>query len=434
MKKLLLILLIALFVLGCGEKSSSEDGVIKLKGYMLLDLGAPESKVNLGVIEQFNEMYPNIQIEWEFANHESYMQKLPPMSSANTLPDIFSAYAGQRTGFLYERDQVIDISPYLTEEKKSEYNPFIWEGQSDDDRIFIIPPDITVTHVIYANNRIMDELGITFPKTHEEMIAQAEIANANGYTLLSSAGAEDWMLQSTFLGALVGRIAGVDFLREAQKGNKKFTDPDFVRALSIIKELYDKGVFNPGLLQYTQLAGSEEFLQGKSVYFMDGSWRTLGLKSVLSEEELENISIHLYPSIDGAKSPMITTGVNGTGLAINAKLLDDKEKADAAFKFVEFFSGREGSSYKIERGIIPAYQDLDFSQFNIDPLTTKHMEFYASSEIQPLVIDGIMDAEGVMSIINPGIQAILLNNKTPQEVAEEYEKWVSENEPTRLGK
>ena len=46
------------------------------------------------------------------------------------------------------------------------------------------------------------------------------------------------------------------------------------------------------------------------------------------------------------------------------------------------------------------------------------------------VIDAKMDAEG-MNVLHPGLQEMIFGEKTPQQVAEEYESWVAANDPAR---
>ena len=47
------------------------------------------------------------------------------------------------------------------------------------------------------------------------------------------------------------------------------------------------------------------------------------------------------------------------------------------------------------------------------------------------VIDDKMDSEGVNNLLNPGIQAVMIGQKTPEQLAAEYEAWVAKNDSHR---
>lgn len=42
-----------------------------------------------------------------------------------------------------------------------------------------------------------------------------------------------------------------------------------------------------------------------------------------------------------------------------------------------------------------------------------------------------MDSEGVNNLLNPGIQAVMMGDKSPAQLAAEYEAWVAANDSNR---
>ena len=47
------------------------------------------------------------------------------------------------------------------------------------------------------------------------------------------------------------------------------------------------------------------------------------------------------------------------------------------------------------------------------------------------VLDDRMDAEGMMNVLNPGLQEVSMGSKTPEQLAKEYEEWVAANDSNR---
>ena len=112
---------------------------------------------------------------------------------------------------------------------------------------------------------------------------------------------------------------------------------------------------------------------------------------------------------------------------MNSKLTG--AKADAAWKFLSFISGKEGAEIYLKYGNVPTYM-LDYSKYDVDALNKQYIALI-NSQSMGYVIDAVMDGEGVNNILNPGIQAVMIGDKTPQQLANEYEAWVAPNDSNR---
>lgn len=428
MKKVLcLIVLLAFVFVSCGKASSGET--IKLRGYSQLDLAHPQSKADVIILEGFKKDHPEVDIEWEYVNGEAFHQKFQAMAATGDIPDIFTLYLGARTAYITDRGLAMDIRPYLTDAVKKEFNDNIWDAQGPNGEIYFISPNLAVCHVVYVNTKLMKELGLTYPKTEAELIAQGEVIRKAGLVPFAFGNQSDWVVNSFLLSTLVDRFGGKAWFDKAMTGEAKFTDPEFVNALYTVKKLIDNKMFAPGFLQMTQPQALEEFVNGKALYLIDSGWRIPAIKNLVSEEMLEQIDMQVYPTIEGSLVPLSSSSTLGEGYGINAKL--PKDKADAAMKFIMYREGKVGATIRMDNGSVPTYT-LDASKFSVDPLTKKYLKFVDEVPMG-YVIDAKMDAEG-MGILNPAIQAMQLGKKTPSQVASEYEAWVSKNDSHRVKK
>ena len=425
MKKLLLSIIILMLALSCGKSEKTEDGVVTLVGFRQIDPAHPQHKESMDIMEAFEKSHTNIKIEWEFVSGEAYHQKFQAMTAAGIIPDIFTIYLGSRTAYITDRGLVKDITPY-TDKVKSEYNENIWDAQGDNGEIYFVSPNLAVAHVMYVNTKILDELGLTFPKTHEELIAQGEIIRNAGYTPIAFGNSADWVMNSLFFSAIVARYGGTEWFDKAMKGDAKFSDANFVNALKIIDELQKEKMFSPGINQLAHSLALEEFVQGKALYLIDSAWRVPVMKGAMTEEQLETTDMKVYPAVPGETFPNSSVVTLGEGVGMSAKL--EGAKADAAWEFMYFDTGAIGSDMKMKSNTVTTY-NLDMTKYDLDPLTTKYIKFIEETPMG-YVIDAKMDAEG-MGVLNPAIQEMLLGNKTPEEVANEYEAWVAENDSNR---
>jgi raffinose/stachyose/melibiose transport system substrate-binding protein len=417
-------------VWAAGKKEASSDDTVTLSVYMQIDIADPQYKYWPVTLDAFAKKYPNIKLEFEYVSGEQFHDKFQAMAAAGEIPDLFTTYAGARSSYILERGLVKDLRPYLTGEFKSRYNSAIWDPQGPGGEIYIISPNLAVCTAVYVNTKLQKELGLTTPKTLNELIAQAPAIRAKGYTPLMFANKGVWQAQSLLLSMLVDRMAGKAWFDRARAGTAKFTDKGFVDALAVIKQLVDTQVFPAGVNQLEGPEGWGDFVQGKSVYLLDAGWRISALKGAAKPEDYAGYEVIAFPAIEGEVTHGSSAATMGEALAMSAKL--SGAKADAAWKFLSFIYGQEGCEILMEYGTVPTYK-LDYSKFNVDNLNKQYIELI-NNQSMGYVIDAVMDGEGVNNLLNPGIQAVMIGDKTPDQLAAEYEAWVAANDSNRKKK
>jgi raffinose/stachyose/melibiose transport system substrate-binding protein len=417
-------------VWAAGKKEASSDDTVTLSVYMQIDIADPQYKYWPVTLDAFAKKYPNIKLEFEYVSGEQFHDKFQAMAAAGEIPDLFTTYAGARSSYILDRGLVKDLRPYLTDEFKSHYNSAIWDPQGPNGEIYIISPNLAVCTAVYVNTKLQKELGLTTPKTLNELIAQAPAIRAKGYTPLMFANKGVWQAQSLLLSMLVDRMAGKAWFDRARAGTAKFTDKGFVDALAVIKRLVDTQVFPAGVNQLEGPEGWGDFVQGKSVYLLDAGWRISALKGAAKPEDYAGYGVIAFPAIEGEVTRGSSAATLGEALAMSAKL--SGAKADAAWKFLSFIYGQEGCEILMEYGTVPTYK-LDYSKFNVDNLNKQYIDLI-NNQSMGYVIDAVMDGEGVNNLLNPGIQAVMIGDKTPAQLAAEYEAWVAANDSNRKKK
>jgi raffinose/stachyose/melibiose transport system substrate-binding protein len=435
MKKMLFVVLavavgMSLMWAGGGKGEASSDGSVTLSVYMQFDAASPQYEYWPVTLEAFAKKYPNIKLNFEYVSGEQYHDKFQAMAAAGDIPDLFTTYAGARSSYILDRGLVKDLRPYLTDEFKSHYNPTIWDPQGPNGEVYIISPNLAVCTVIYVNSALQKKLGLTNPRTLDELVAQVPTIRAGGYTPLMFANKGVWQAQSLLLSMLVDRLAGKAWFDRARTGQAKFTDKGFVDSLAVIKRLVDTQTFPAGVNQLEGPEGWGDFVQGKSVYLLDAGWRISALKSAATPEDYASYQAIAFPALTGEVTRGSSAATLGEALGMSAKLTG--AKADAAWKFLSFIYGQEGCEILMQYGTVPTYK-LDYSKFDVDSLNRQYIEL-TNNQSMGYVIDAVMDGEGVNNILNPGIQAVMIGNKTPSQLASEYEAWVAANDSNRKKK
>ncbi|PID55973.1 ABC transporter substrate-binding protein [candidate division KSB3 bacterium] len=414
-------------VFACSSSFSAAEE-LTLSTYLQIDPANSQSAGYNETIKAFEAAHPEITFAHEYATGEAFHQKFQAMAASRQIPDVVTTYVGKRTAYITETGMVMDLRPYLSDDFKSQYNPAAWEPQGPNGEIYTIPPSMAVCHVMYANTALLKKLGLEFPKTYQELLDQVEPIRAAGYYPVSMGNKDQWVVNSWLLSALVDRLGGKEWFNKAMSGEAKFTDNPFVRALEIVDEMVKKNVFSPGVNQMSNTEADQEFYQQKSVYLIDAGWRTSAMISELPPEQQDAIYMGVFPAIEGEVSPNSSAAVPSEGFGISAAI-EGTPKADAAWEFISFYAGQEGSAIRVANGEIPTYK-LDYSTIEMPKLQKAYAEFSISHPMG-YIIDAKMDPEG-MGVLNPDIQAMMFGQLTPQQVAERYEAWVAENDSNRM--
>jgi raffinose/stachyose/melibiose transport system substrate-binding protein len=426
-KQLLLMVLVSLFlfpafIFAGGNKESDnaqDDGVITLSVYHFLDQTDKTTAPNFAfLVEEFEKNNPGIKLQFEYGYGESFHVKLQTLAASGQLPDIILLYPGKRTSQVTSAGLVKDLRPFLAGHE-NEFADMAMEAQGENGEIWELPEDISITSIMYTNNRLLSELGLSLPKTYEELLAQGPVIREAGLIPISIANKDAWPMQSCVAGMLVDRTAGKEWFDRAIAGTASFEDPEFVRAMEIIKELSDNQMFSPGTNQLAYGQGLDDFVNERAVYFIDGGWTVNNMVGELTEEQKTYMSLESFPDIPHQKGKSLSvTATAGQGFGMNKNL--SEREAEAAWKWIWFYSGPEGSAIRQRFGRLPAYNIGEPAE--ADPMIKKLIAF-AGKVPMGYVMDAVIGAEPI-GTFNINLQKMMFGTMSPSEVAQELETMV----------
>jgi len=417
-KRLFYFVLVLVFVSSISVCVFAQEKV-ELKMLNYLDITSPEAKVWDATVEAFNAKYPNITLTIENSFGDAYHQKLAALAGAGDLPDVMILWPGGRSLELYKNELIEDLYPFLGADK-DKYTPSAVAPQYDG-KLYELPITAgSACHVLYVNTKILNDLGLSMPATYEELVAMGPVISDAGLYPILMANKAAWVMQSCLFSALVGRIAGQDWIDKVITGEASFTDQEFVDSLKLVKDMYDTGLLPPQSIQLEYGDSPNLFATGRSPFMIDGDWRVGALTPLLTAEEQADIELTVFPDIAGQKGVSgSTAGVASTGFGMKAGLTGDK--ADAAWKWISFFAGPEASELRfVGEGIIPNYI-MDLSVYeDVQPLVVKRAAFYAEVSTNTSVLDAVITGDPI-NLINSGLQQLALGDITPEGLAAKIE-------------
>ncbi|MCP4400454.1 MAG: extracellular solute-binding protein, partial [bacterium] len=429
MKKSLQVVFIMLLV-------ASVCSVASAKVVLTAIYGISKSEVayqsHLKVLERFYEQNPDIEIQFDYIAHDTYHTKMQALVVAGALPDILHLWPGKRTGYITDKGMALDLRELMDRDHITATIPAIQKRpQGFNGEIYELGvPSIPYANVVYANDKLMKEVGLTFPKDITEFIAQAKPISDAGYRPLVFGDKSDWVMQSCMLSLLASRVGGLEWFMDAVTGKASFTDQEFVDAIGWIKKMTDGGLISKSEVSTTREQAMGMLINDESVYYINGTWDVGNFVNNASEDVQNNISLHFFPEIPGQKTVTESSATAPpTGFGMNANL--EGEKKEAAWKWIQAQVDPSYAELHVAAGSVPLYLNEDISHLFTNDLVKRLYQHLISIQENLYVIDDKLDSEGVNSIVNPGLQEIILGSITPEELAAKYEAWVAENDSNR---
>ncbi|RKE59369.1 ABC transporter substrate-binding protein [Microbacterium sp. AG238] len=290
-----------------------------------------------GVIDAFEEKYPDVTVELLDQPGDGYSEKVLSQASTNTLPDVVNlppdfALPLARQNLLYDVSKATDLeSTYFA----GSVDAYRFDGVEG---VYGYPWYLG-TDVNYWNSTQLDACGLDSanpPKTTDELFAQAAtMADAcpDNFLISRVPGIGDFTLE------------GIDILND--DGTEfVFNTPEAAALVDRYAEAYANGEMPPTVLNADYLGNAQLFTQGKV------AWTTGGATAIDSFEENN-------PSLKG--NVAITPALNISPLYVQGvSVAASSENLATALAFAEFVTNAENqNAFAHIANVFPSTQGSD---------------------------------------------------------------------------
>lgn len=373
---LLVISMIVLGLTGCGGKANdnskktsgdagnttndqtnTQDERIKLK-FMGWGNDA-EVATFQAMIDQFEEKYKNVSVEYNVVPSSDYDTKLQNMIAAGDQPDVF--YCGvdyvmkyAATGNLYDLttyvndNDIFDVSNVW----ENAINIYKYDGKGlGNGSIYALPKDVSAFSVVY-NKDLFKAAEITAPTEenpwdwYDYVDAAKKLTNGDVYgTSLYSMESAVWSNGADWLDESLTKVA--------------FTDPKFIEAFQFVADMRCKDKVAPSSAEEASLSSYDRFMQGKLGMMGVGSWATADLWNNCDFEW----DLMDWPVSPNTGEKAIWFGSAGLAVAPTSK---NVEAACNLAAFLAFNEEAQHTSYT--KGMsVPTLKDMAYGEYkNMD--------------------------------------------------------------------
>jgi len=427
-KRLLIGILSLFFIAGCGGSSQKESG----KPTITIWHWMTDRKASFEELAKKYQEKTGIKVDFQlYAPSDVYSQKVRAAAQGQNLPDIFGILGEKRdfSSFI-KAGHVLELTPYMQENNSSWKNFFFPKALEVNEfaqgnsysvapGIYGVPIDIMTIQMVY-NKGLLKKLGLNPnrpPDTFQDLIEIGKRITDPQIQGFVSGWSELWMIDC-FANNYAFNIMGKDKVLATIRGEVPYTDPDWIKVLTLFKDMADSEIITKSVITMVNKTAEQLFATDKAVFAFNGSWCVnvyQGMNPNL------NYGVMLPPKASEAY-PMAIWGGAGSSFIVNARSRNKEE----AVKFLKWFSDRDQQAYLSEAtNNLPANKNCLSQIPEVLAQFSKGMDFATHPTVW-----GVSEFSTVIEAFDKGIQSIILGEKTPLQVAQEVQK-VKERELSR---
>ncbi len=313
---------LAVPMLGLARPLWAQGGEVTISHYFTGELGLAAFNAQ---VAKFTEA-TGITLRDSPVGHEDFKTDILVRAAGNSLPDVFSYWAGARVQFIVDAGSLRPIDE-------------MWAAKGLDDVIaapvaesatlyngnrYLVPFNYHYAGMFY-NTRVLAEAGMTEPpRTWDEFLALCATLKEQGIAPVALGSRNRWPAQFWF-DYLLLRTAGPDYRERLMSGAASYADPEVAEAMTLWKALLDDGIFaeNANADDWTDAA--DKVTRGEAAMTLMGTWIT-GYWNGMGLVPGEDYDFFEFPEITPGVPNAAVGPVDGLVLSSNAANVEGAEE------------------------------------------------------------------------------------------------------------
>jgi raffinose/stachyose/melibiose transport system substrate-binding protein len=369
----------------------------------------------------FRALHPEYEIDEQKMPRDQYQTKLKTEAAAGELPDAFLIWPNAMTKEFASASLLKDMNGYLDEngEWRDSFVSRALDEFTVEGNTYSAGLGVSITSIVYYNKALFEQYNLKFPTNYAELLNVITVFKDNGVIPIALGNKAKWPAQSTIFSCLANRETGSEWLDSTLSGTgSKFTDPEFVTALSKLKELTEIGAFNKDYNTIDEVEVRSYFYKGEAAMMIGGSWILPDMIKNAPEELKANVEMTILPGFEGGKGdPNTMSGVSSTGIAMSAKVTPEQQAAIQ--ELIQFLTNEDSQKMYASYNIPVSSKSVVINESDLDPLYSKMLTLIKNYSMVA-VYDSAMNSE-LTDIMNNGLQGVMIGSQTPEELAGELQ-------------
>lgn len=364
----------------------------------------------LNAIADYEAAHPNVKIDLETFENESYKTKLKSAVASNELPDIFFTWGGGFSQPFVEAGRVLCVDEayknYINELPEVMLTNLTFDGKKYGS---VYTMNVSM---LFYNKDMFARYGLQPPSTFDELKTVCQTFIDDGVTPLGISAKDIWNLAMTH-DQLTLKSAGADSVRHvlAKYGTISYDSQDFLVASSHFAELVGMGAYSKNAIMLTNDEATQTFYDGTVPMYITGSWMVSDfyLKSQ-TPDAFDCIPVPVVNYANADASDFM--GGPSDSLMVSASTKYPEVAAEAMFEI-----SRSISKYAYLSGSGIAAWNIDYDASTVRPLTRKIAGLVQNATSLTLWFDTLMQAEDTGVYLDK-LQQLYLGEITAQQFVE----------------
>ncbi len=303
------------------ETQGKEEALVRPKNKITLNLWLIETETTLlhkaytNAIKEFEKDYPDIKINFEYFESESYKTKLKNAVATNELPDIFFSWQGGFSQYFAESGKLLNLEPYY----EKEYKDLLPEEKTKNSRYngkgFYGVGYSEICSVLMYNKDILNHYNLEAPDNWEEFMNVCRVLSSQGMTPLAVSMKDTWCL-ACIHDQLIVKGAGHDMVEKMLNGDEKYEGKACTFAAQQMKELADMPAFFSDATEISYNEQLERFKEGKAAMMVQLGNNCNDVYSTSDHSEI--FDVKEFPIVNNEISVTEQVGGSSEALWVNA--------------------------------------------------------------------------------------------------------------------
>lgn len=423
----LLVVLVMLSFAACGSTSSYQDtqstqetDATEAEQVTLTvwNIWAADSESNkkpfAKVLADFQAANPNIKLEVDATENETYKTKIKTAVASNEMPDIFSYWGGGMLKSFVDADKVLALDDYLNDGTNDKLIPGTLTNITYDGKVYGLPYSIA-TGVFFANKEMFEQNNLKLPETYSDLVTAVKAFRAKGITPMALGGKDRWTtcMYFDYFGL---RGAGYQATTDALSKKGSWEDPGMLNAAKKFDELVKLKAFPDGAAGLGRDESEVPFFEGKIPMYVNGNWTCGSIVKEDSKVKDKIVALRFPVFEDGKGDANDFTGGAADAFCVSAGT-KNKEEAVKTLKYICENQSKE--AYLVGAGM-PAWK-LSVDESAIDPLVLQVVNLTNTAKTFTLWWNSNLEGQDAETYMNK-LQELLISKITPEQFVKEMQK------------
>lgn len=364
--------LIVTSIAGCGsskQQANNQSNGSKTVTVKFIHYKSDVSDAVQNVINKFESKYPNIKIEAQPISWDNYETLLKTKISGGDTIDIVALKADEFATTLEKNGDLVDLTnePFMKNVQETPLKDYAINGKN-----YLLPIDNSPIGVFY-NKKIYEDLGLSVPKTYEELMNNAKKIKEKGITPFALGWKDIWTLanfvsrDSVFEGFLKGNP---NLGTEIMDGKTSFKNTSVLKNTILrTKDFMNYGNKDPFATDYNK--SMDIFASGKTAMVFGGFWIVSAVRQRNPNFADNDLGFFPYPATNDPNDVKLeATGDVNLAIGKNSKV-----KAQA-LKFLNFMASKEGSDAWVEN--VKTLSQMKNAKLDFEPVLKDMKPFFDS--------------------------------------------------------